>query len=57
MALKTVQKAVPPFGPLEPEEVARAFAGVGTVGDAQRAIMLAPWLKEGWEALADAFGA
>ncbi|KAK5172682.1 Superkiller protein 3 [Saxophila tyrrhenica] len=54
MALKTAQKAVPPSGPLEPHNLAKAYAGVGTAGDAQRAVMLAPWSNEGWAAAADA---
>ncbi|KAF2211928.1 hypothetical protein CERZMDRAFT_112227 [Cercospora zeae-maydis SCOH1-5] len=51
MALKTATQAVPPSGNLEAGGLAQAFAGTGTVGDAQRAIFLAPWEKEGWEAM------
>lgn len=50
MALKTAARAVPPNGPLSAAELARAFAGTGIVGDAQRAVMLAPGLREGWDA-------
>jgi superkiller protein 3 len=56
MALKTAQKAVPPQGEMEATSLAKASAGVGTVGDAQRAIALAPWIKAGWEALGEAIG-
>ncbi|CAK1365920.1 unnamed protein product [Cercospora beticola] len=51
MALKTAMQAVPPYGELEAGGLAQAFAGTGTVGDAQRAMFLAPWEKEGWEAM------
>ena len=54
MALKASQKAVPPQGSMEAGELAKAFAGVGTVGDAQRSAFLAPWESSGWEALGDA---
>jgi superkiller protein 3 len=48
MALQAAQKAGAP----EATELAHAFAGVGTVGDAQRAVMLAPWEAVGWEVMA-----
>lgn len=54
MALQTAQKAVPPLGDVEASGLAKAFAGAGTVGDAQRATVLAPWERCGREALADA---
>ncbi|KAK3718696.1 Superkiller protein 3 [Vermiconidia calcicola] len=53
MALKTAEDSVPP---MEPEELAKAFAGVGTAGDAQRAIALAPWAGCGWVGLGEALG-
>jgi superkiller protein 3 len=53
MALRTAEQAVPPLGAMETSELARAFAGVGTVGDAQRAISLAPWEGCGWNAMAE----
>lgn len=56
MALRTAQKAVPPLGELEAGELAGAFAGVGTLGDAQRAAVLAPWEAGGWEAMGEALG-
>jgi len=56
MALQTAQKAVPPNGTSSAGELATAFAGVGTVADAQRAIALAPWESVGWEVMADALG-
>lgn len=49
-AIQTAVRNVPPHGTLDAEGVCRAFAGTGRVGDAQRAVMIAPWMKEGWEA-------
>ncbi|KAK4612065.1 Superkiller protein 3 [Fulvia fulva] len=56
MALKTASQAVPPLGDMEVRELARAFAGVGTAGDAQRAIFLAPWESCGWNAMSEVIG-
>ena len=50
MVLKTATRAVPPHGPLDSEDLAKAYAGAATIGDAQRAIMLSPWIQHGWEA-------
>ena len=54
MALQTAKKSVPPLGDLKVSGLAKAFAGVGTVGDAQRAIAMAPWESFGRVAMADA---
>ena len=51
MALLTALKSVPPRGALEAEDLARAFAGTGRVADAQRAVMAAPWVADGWDGL------
>ena len=51
MAVETSQQAVPPSGAMLPEELAKVFAGVGAVGDAQRAISLAPWDAHGRRSL------
>ena len=53
MALRTAQKNVPPSGHMEASESANAFAGVGTVGDTQRATFLAPWQDAGWRAMSE----
>jgi superkiller protein 3 len=45
MSLKTAIKAVPPRGMLEASDLSRAFSGTGNIGDAQKAVMLAPWRK------------
>ncbi|KAL9096396.1 MAG: hypothetical protein Q9165_001393 [Trypethelium subeluteriae] len=49
MALMTAARAVPPYGPLGSEDLAKTYAGAGTIGDAQRAIMLSPWKQYSWE--------
>lgn len=56
MALKNASKAVPPLGDMEAAELAGAFAGVGTVGDAQRAVFMAPWVGQGWSTMGGALG-
>ncbi|KIW02841.1 uncharacterized protein PV09_05898 [Verruconis gallopava] len=53
MALAVASNNVPPKGPLTSEELCEASAQAGTLGDAQRAIFMAPWKREGWEALLD----
>lgn len=56
MALKTASQAAPPNGEMEPAELAKAFASVGTVADSQRAIIMAPWEKVGWKGLKETLG-
>lgn len=56
MALQTAQKSVPPNGNADAIELAHAFAGVRTVADAQRAMVLAPSEAVGWEVMAEALG-
>ncbi|KAF2085425.1 TPR-like protein [Saccharata proteae CBS 121410] len=53
MALLTAKQAVPPRGPLGAEELAGAFAGTGTLRDAQRGVCVAPWRGEAWAVLGD----
>ena len=48
MALRTAAKTVPPKGDLDAVDLARAFAGGEKAGGAQKAIMIAPWKREGW---------
>ena len=45
MALAAAKKCVPPNGGMDAEELAKAFAGVGTIAGAQRGIALAPWVN------------
>ncbi|RDI78521.1 hypothetical protein Vi05172_g11399 [Venturia inaequalis] len=54
MALRVAERSVPLRGTVGAEELAGAYANAGTVGDAQRAIVLAPWVVGGWEALCEA---
>ncbi|CRK20933.1 hypothetical protein BN1723_012202 [Verticillium longisporum] len=56
-ALRVALKAVPPRGTLEAADLARAYAGTGKAADAQIAIHLAPWARQGWTALRDAVSA
>lgn len=51
MALRVAMRGLPPRGSLEAQQVALAHAGTGSAADAQRAAVLAPWEKAGWEAL------
>ncbi|KAF2846053.1 protein prenylyltransferase [Plenodomus tracheiphilus IPT5] len=53
MAVQTAIKSAPPNGALGARELAGAMARTGVVGDAQRAVVLAPWAAEGWGALAE----
>ena len=54
MALQVARRGVPPRGVLECHDLAKAYAGTGTAGDAQKAVFLAPWEKGSWTALATA---
>lgn len=56
MALKCAQKAVPPNGDMASEDLGKAFALSGTIRDAQRAIVLTPWVDAGWSAYEEALG-
>lgn len=51
MALLTALKALPPRGLLDAEDLCEAYAGTNRIGDAQRAVAIAPWKVCGWEAL------
>ena len=51
MALLTATRAVPPRGSLDARDLCEAYAGTGRLADAQRAIVVAPWTKIGWDAL------
>ncbi|CAD6569378.1 MAG: Superkiller protein 3 [Alectoria sarmentosa] len=52
MAVLTATKAAPPGGNLDANNLSKAYAGTRRLDDAQRAIMVAPWAVQGWEALA-----
>ena len=51
MALLTAIGSVPTRGTLDAEDLSDAFAGTSIPADAQRSVMVAPWLLCGWEAL------
>ena len=51
MAVLTAIKAAPPGGSLDASDLCKAYAGTGRLDDAQRAVMIAPSLAQGWEAL------
>ena len=44
-------KAAPPGGELGAQYLCSAYASTGRLSDAQRAVMIAPFKKDGWEAL------
>jgi superkiller protein 3 len=51
MAIQRALHSVPPHSNLDASDLSQAFAQAGTATDAFRAIMVAPWKKEGWEEL------
>ncbi|KAK3290698.1 uncharacterized protein B0H64DRAFT_54354 [Chaetomium fimeti] len=53
MALRVALKAVAPRGDLAAGDLAGAYAGTGRAMDAQKAVMVAPWEKAGWQALGE----
>ncbi|QKX62967.1 uncharacterized protein TRUGW13939_10135 [Talaromyces rugulosus] len=48
LALQMAIQNVPPRGRLEAVDLCQAYVQTGTIGDSLRAIMVAPWRKEGW---------
>ncbi|KAJ5970729.1 Tetratricopeptide-like helical [Penicillium vulpinum] len=51
MTIKRALRSVPPYGNLGAENLSQAYTQTGKVGDALRAIMIAPWKRNGWEQL------
>ncbi|MCJ1388954.1 Superkiller protein 3 [Xylographa bjoerkii] len=51
MVLLTAMGSVPPKGALDAEDLGKAFTGSSRPADAQRAVMMAPWVAAGWEGL------
>ncbi|KXG46022.1 Tetratricopeptide-like helical [Penicillium griseofulvum] len=51
MTIKRALRSVPPHGNLGAEDLSQAYAQTGKLGDAFRAIMIAPWKRNGWEEL------
>ncbi|KAI0205895.1 tetratricopeptide-like protein [Astrocystis sublimbata] len=54
MALNVALKSIPPKGELGAIDVADAYAGTGSIADAQAAVFIAPWTRSGWESLGSA---
>jgi superkiller protein 3 len=53
MAVLTAAGAVPARGMLGAVDLCRALARTGWAGDAQRAVMVAPWAEDGWVGMGD----
>jgi len=56
MARETAWKNAPPMGSLDAVGLAGAMGQTGELGDVQRAVVLAPWRKEGWGSLMECVG-
>ncbi|KAH7393775.1 hypothetical protein DE146DRAFT_107030 [Phaeosphaeria sp. MPI-PUGE-AT-0046c] len=54
LAKETAMRNAPPNGSLNAVGLAGAMAATGHIGDAQRAVVLAPWETVGWSAVGDA---
>ncbi|CAK7266032.1 Superkiller protein 3 [Sporothrix epigloea] len=54
MALRLTLNQLPPRGTFDSEDLARACVGTRRPANALVAIFAAPWLSDGWQALADA---
>ena len=53
LAKETARRNAPPNGTLNAVGLAGAMAATGDASDAQRAIVLAPWSKNGWSGLVE----
>lgn len=53
MAVLTATKVCPPGGNLDANDLSKAYSETRRFDDAQRAVMLAPWTAQGWEALSE----
>ncbi|KAH7094860.1 hypothetical protein FB567DRAFT_574771 [Paraphoma chrysanthemicola] len=53
LAKETAMRNAPPNGSLDAVGLSGAVAATGQVGDVQRAIVLAPWRREGWSSLVE----
>ena len=51
MAVKRALRSVPPRSNLDANDLSDAYAQTGKASDALRAIMFAPWKRNGWEEL------
>lgn len=57
VAVELARRAVAPRGNLDAGDLARTYAGATNAADAQTAIAVAPWVKDGWNGLADCLAA
>jgi superkiller protein 3 len=53
LAKETAMRNAPPNGALGAVSLAGALSRTGDVGDAQRAVVLAPWCSDGWSGLVE----
>jgi superkiller protein 3 len=53
LARETAMRNTPPNGTLDAVGLAGAVAATGQIADAQRAVVLAPWCKGGWNAMSE----
>jgi superkiller protein 3 len=53
LAKETAMRNAPPNGTLRAVGLAGAMSGTGAVGDAQRAVVLAPWCSDSWSGLVE----
>ncbi|KAI4922110.1 hypothetical protein J4E90_000538 [Alternaria incomplexa] len=53
LAKETAMRNAPPNGTLGAVGLSGAMGGTGDVGDAQRAVVLAPWVADSWSGLAE----
>lgn len=51
MAVKRALRSVPPRSNLDADDLSEAYAQTGKASDALKAIMFAPWRRDGWEEL------
>lgn len=51
MAVDRAVRCVPPHGNLEAADLSQAYAQTGKASDALKAIMVAPWKRDGWQEL------
>ncbi|KAL3482453.1 hypothetical protein BJX99DRAFT_217085 [Aspergillus californicus] len=54
MGVKTALRSVPPRSNLDTTDLSTAYAQTGKASDALRAIMVAPWMQNGWRELSHA---
>jgi superkiller protein 3 len=51
MAVKRACQSVPPWGNLAAADLSESYAQTGKASDSLRAVMMAPWKRDGWEEL------